>query len=326
MPVSTSLANNSDFIGNINTHMAANLFNKYIWLADVIYSAGQISREEIDRKWAQSTLNDRHESQIPRRTFATWRNEIEELFGLIIDCKRGRGTGLYYIANRDEIKNSTTQQWLLHTFAVTNLVNESRHIQDKILLENMPSDAMYLSPILDAIRTGRKLMMTYQKFGAETGHSFLAEPYCLKTFKQRWYVVCRPDDHPNEKRVYALDRIQNVELTDETYTIPEDFDGEVFFRNCYGIWRDENIPPQTIQIQVSEREAHFLRSLPLHHSQKEIRNSDGIVIFEYYIAPTFDFVQELRTYGSALKVLMPQSLANAMLQDHQKAIQQYAQS
>lgn len=304
--------------------MAANLFNKYIWLADVIYSAGQISREEIDRKWASCSLNENHEQQIPRRTFINWRNQIEELFGLIIDCHRGRGTGLYYIANRDDIRNSTTQQWLMHTFAVTNLVNESRTIQDKILLEKMPSDALYLSPILQAIRQGHKIRMTYRKFGVDEGHTFLAEPYCLKTFKQRWYVVCQPEDHPNERRVYALDRILSIEETDEEYTIPDDFDGEAFFMHCYGIWRDENIPAQHVVIRVRERDANFLRSLPLHHSQKELTSSDGFAVFEYFIAPTYDFIQELRTYGSSLQVVEPQTLADQICADLKKSLDNYA--
>ncbi len=303
--------------------MASNLFNKYIWLADVIYSAGQISKEEIDRKWSTCSLNDNHESEINKRTFLNWRNSIEELFGLIIDCKRGRGTGLYYIANSDEIKNSTTKQWLLNTFAVTNLVNESQNIKENILLESMPSDAMYLSPIIEAIRSGRKICMKYRKFGVEEGHTFLAKPYCVKTFKLRWYVVCCPEDHPDEKRVYALDRIQSIEMTDIPYTIPTDFCAEAFFHNYYGIWRDESVRTEKIVIRVSNRGANYLRSLPLHHSQKEIKTTKDSVYFEYYIAPTFDFIQELRTHGSSLQVIEPQSLADTMMNDYQLAIDNY---
>ena len=131
--------------------MAAKRFNQYIWLCDVIYSAGRITFPEIANKWLNSSVNDRHEP-LARRTFARWRDEIEDTFNLIIDCDRTSNT--YYIANADDITNSTTQRWLLNTFAVTNLVAESRKFQDRILLEEMPSDARFLTTIMEAIRDG----------------------------------------------------------------------------------------------------------------------------------------------------------------------------
>lgn len=302
--------------------MAPSLFNRYIWLTDIIYSAGQISKEDIDRKWSASALNDKHETRIARTTFQRLRNGIEEVFGLIIDCDRT--TNLYYIANRNDIRNSATQQWLLNTFAVTNMVQESRNIQDKILLERMPSDSMYLTPIMEAIRAGKRLQMTYKKFLAAEPHTFRFSPYCLKTFKQRWYVAGVSEEHPDEVRVYGLDRVQNISLTDEAYDIPKSFDAEAFFYNYYGIWHDESIPPETVRIRVTRAGANYLRSLPLHHSQKELTGApDGFVDFEYYIVPTFDFVQELRTHGPDLKVLTPAHLAERMKKEYRMASEQY---
>lgn len=292
--------------------MISDLLNRYIWLTDTIYSAGEISLAEINRKWERCTLNDAHDP-LPRRTFCRWKDEIEMLFGLVIDYIPASKS--YRIANRDDIKNSATQQWMLQTFAVTNLVHAGKSIQDRILLENMPSDAMYLSPIMEAIRTGKKLRMTYKKFLAAEPHTFVLEPFCLKAFKQRWYVAGRPDEHPDEIRVYGLDRVQNLDLTEEDYTIPEDFDAQVFFHNYYGIWHDVNTPAENIIIRVTTAGANYLRSLPLHHSQKEIETTPDYACFQYYIAPTFDFIQELRTHGQNLKVLVPQWLADRMKAD-----------
>lgn len=303
--------------------MAANLFNKYIWLADVIYAAGQISKEEIDRKWANCSLNENHDATIPRRTFLTWRQQIEELFGLIIDVHRGRGTGIYYIANRDDIKNSATQQWLLNTFAVTNLVNESRTMQNRILLESMPSDALFLSPLIEAMRAGHKMRLTYRKFRLEQDEApVLTAPYCIKSFKQRWYMLGYTDG--KGLRVYALDRIQRLEQTEETFVYPPDFDAEGYFYHCYGIWHEDSLPAELVRIEVSAYEAKFLRSLPLHHSQKEEPSENPeMVVFSYWISPTFDFVQELMTFGSRLRVLAPKSLADQLQAEYTAAANLY---
>lgn len=295
---------------------ASSLYSKYIWLVDTIYSAGHITRDEIDRRWAVSPVNDEHETSIPETTFYRWRNEVEMLFGLIIDCDRRTRT--FFIANADAANK--TPRWLLNTFALTSLVGQSRQMQDRILLEDMPSGSRYLTPVIESIRDGKTLHVTYQRFDSERAHTFEFEPYCLKTFKLRWYMVGRSSDHPTEVRVYALDRVSRLVMTNHTYTIPADFDAQAFFRDYYGVWTG-GAKPEKVVIRVTERGADFLRSLPLHHSQQEMLTvhesasgrNDGYVVFRYFLAPTFDFIQELRTHGADLQVLAPEWLADDFL-------------
>lgn len=301
--------------------MSPNLFNKYIWLVDTIYSAGSISKDEIDRRWSHSSLNEYHESQIPRTTFQRWRAGVEEVFGLIIDVNLKDYS--YYIVNSEDLRSNATTQWLLHTFAVTNMVHEGQDIQDKILLESMPSDGMFLTPIMESIRLSHKIQMTYQKFLAAEPHTFGFSPLCLKTFKQRWYVAGISDEHPGEVRVYGLDRVQKVENTTETYVYPKDFDASAFFHNYYGIWHDEETAVEEVIVRVTARGANYLRSLPLHHSQTEIETTADYAVFRYVIAPTFDFIQELRTHGASLRVLAPQSLADRMAKEAQDIVELY---
>lgn len=315
--------------------MVANLFNRYLWLAQVIYSAGRITREEIDRKWAKSSLNDNHESTIPERTFHRWRIGVEELLHVNIECNRSTCT--YYIANYEDIEKDKVQRWILNTFAVTNTVTENRQLSDRILVEDMPSDARFLSTIMEAMRENRLIRMTYQRFDASEPHSFEVEPYCLKAFKQRWYMVGRAEDHPDQLRVYALDRVHEViKVMDKKFTIDPKFNAKQYFRNYFGVWTDERVKPQQVVIKVSSRDANYIRSLPLHHSQQEklkIADSfdengknlqDGYSIFEYNIAPTFDFIQELRTHGNQLQVLAPQSLAKEMRQNAEDIVNMYS--
>lgn len=291
--------------------MAANakLFNRYIWLTELIYSAGRITREDINRRWAMSSLNEEQSSSIPERTFHRWKNGIEDLFHIVIACDKPTNT--YFIENRQELAVNKTMQWLLHTFAVTNLINQSGQMRERILLETMPSDALFLTPILEAMRLQHALHVTYKKFGDDQPHSFTMQPYCVKAFKQRWYMVGCSSDHPNTIRVYALDRIQSMTVSDIPYQIPGDFDGKAYFKHFYGVWTGEE-KPEKIVIQVAARDADYLRSLPLHPSQREIESNADYAVFEYYLAATFDFRQELLTYGSHLVVREPLWLANTL--------------
>ena len=266
---------------------------------------------DIDSRWAKSSLNEYHESRIPERTFHRWRQEIEEIFHLNIECHKATNT--YYIANATDMRHNKTHQWLLNTFAVTNLVNESQDIQDRILLEDMPSDARFLTPIMDAMRNKRVLQVTYKRFDAQEAHSFEMQPYCVKAFKLRWYMVGLSSDHPNEVRVYALDRIQDMQMMDKPYEIPEDFDAQAYFYHYYGVWTGAE-KPERVLIEVKAAGANYIRSLPLHHSQKEIERTYEYSVFEYFIAPTFDFIQELRTHGDNLRVLQPTWLADKFRQ------------
>lgn len=72
------------------------LFRCYIWLTETIYSAGYITCQEIDDKWARNTtLNHHNESHIPERTFHNWKNAIQDLFQIIIACDRSRARGYH---------------------------------------------------------------------------------------------------------------------------------------------------------------------------------------------------------------------------------------
>lgn len=50
---------------NEKTDTATTLFDRYIRLVETIYSSGGIFLEEINRRWARSQYNDKHEDKIP---------------------------------------------------------------------------------------------------------------------------------------------------------------------------------------------------------------------------------------------------------------------
>ena len=288
--------------------MSKNLINKYVWLVETLYRAKKISLKEINRKWTQTELSEGEE--IPRRTFNNWKNAVEEMFGLEIMCDK-HDDDRYYIESREVLEEGGFQRWLLNTMSINNTLLENKALSDRILLENIPSGQGFLTIIMEAMKKSKLLEITYKGYWSEHEHTFPVAPYCVKLFRQRWYLV---GNSVNEDiiRIYALDRVLEANLSDKVFKYPKQFDPENYFKHCFGIIHDEDCPLETVKLKVSHDQANYLRSLPLHPSQKELVHTGEYSVFSVEVRPTFDFQQELLWNGDALEVLEPLWLRKEM--------------
>jgi len=222
------------------------LFKEYIWLVNTIYQAGKISFAEINEKWLRTEMSGGVE--IARTTFNRHKDAIEDIFGIIIDCDKKDGFK-YYIANKSVLREDTIQNWMLSSMTVHTAVQEGVSLQKRILLEEIPSGYKYLQPILEAMKSNHCISFTYQKYNdAEIKGYPVAEPYCLKLYKQRWYLRTKIDQ---QFRTFSLDRIKSLDISAETFQLDKDFDAEAHFYDYYGVYRDEKLKPQRIIIRVS---------------------------------------------------------------------------
>ena len=281
--------------------MAKNTVNKYVWLAETIHKAKKISFEEINRRWMDNDMSEGGALSI--RTFHKWRIAIEEMFGLIIENEQG-GQYRYYIQNADELRSGSMRSWLFNTLTVSNLMMESASIKDKILFEEIPDGQQFLPVILEALKKNTVLEMTYQSFWRDEANTFTVEPYCLKAFKQRWYLVAR-SPYLDKVMIYALDRVHELEPTALHFDYPEDFKAEEYFEDCFGIIADQSYDVETVKLKVAAGQANYLRTLTLHQTQKEIERDDEYSIFTVRLRPTFDFQQEILSMGCDIEVLSP---------------------
>ncbi len=284
--------------------MYKSLLNRYIWLIDTILQAKKITFKEINEKWKRSQLNITGES-LPTRTFHNHRSQIEKLFDVNIECKSNQ----YYIENEEDITTNKVRNWLLNTFTVNNMLKERKNLMHRILLEDIPSGREHLNLLMDAMQTNKILKINYQSFFKDNITSFYFAPYCLKLFKQRWYIVGLHKEH-NEIRIYSLDRIKELVITNTIFNYPDDFAPEEYFKYSSGIFADHSIKMQKVSIKAYGVKRKYLQALPLHHSQKEIKNTDNYSIFEYKVRPTYDFRQTLLSHGVEIEVVSPESFRN----------------
>ncbi|NCD07381.1 MAG: WYL domain-containing protein [Spirochaetia bacterium] len=281
----------------------SSLFNRYVWLVDLIYRKSDITFEEINEHWQLSSLNYEQEDY-PLRTFHNHRKAIEQMFDINIECNKCNGYK-YYIENSEDIEKGGVRTWLLNTFAVNNLINESHKIRHRILFEKIPLGQEYLNTIIEAMRDNFTLKITYQAFWQDNPATFDVNPYFIKVFKQRWYLLAY-NPYSAKLQTYSLDRLKRVEITESTFDLPKDVDFESFFDESFGIISGEDIPTEIVRIKVLKRQDAYIKSLPLHSSQKVITSNDYYTIFEYYIKPTYDFRQELLSHGAQVEVLKPE--------------------
>lgn len=295
------------------------LFQQYIWLVNTIHRAHKITLEEINRKWITTDMSEG--LPMVRSTFNRHKDAIQDMFGIYIECDKKDGFR-YYIGNEEVLEEDSIQNWILSTMSVSNVLSESKAVHDRILLESIPSSGEHLKNFIEAMKQNVRVRIKYQRYGAEFPTEMIVEPYCVKLFNRRWYGLVKYMDRTN-CFMLSFDRIQELSLTEDKFVMMDDFDAASWFRECYGIVRDNNVELETIRIRALDKEVYYLRDLPLHPSQKEITTTEHWSDFEIKIRPTADFFAPLMSRGFLIKVMEPQWLADEIRNQHLAAADLY---
>lgn len=282
--------------------MAKNFFKRYIWLVDLINRRKYVSFKEINEAWMRSPLNETGDP-LSERTFFNHKDAIAGMFGIEILNDRSLG---FYIG-RSDVGSDETSDWMLHTLCLNNVLHENADMKDRILMEKVPSSERFLTDIISAMRDFRVIRLCYQSFRHPEPFCFNVRPYCVKYFKQRWYLL---GDSDLGLRIYSLDRFVDMEELEEHFEIPKGFDAEEYFGNYFGVIIGEE--PEDVKIRVVPDQVKYFRTLPMHGSQRETVQEDGSSVFSYHIAPTFDFVQEILSHGTDVEVLEPAELRESI--------------
>ena len=289
------------------------MISKYVWVIETIYRRRKISFKELNERWLRDTDISRG-INLPKRTFDHWKDVIWDMFGIII-ANENCGEYRYFIENEEDISKNGLRSWLYNTFCVSNALANSQSIKDRILLEYVPSGQDYLQPIIEAMKENRVLNMTYHSYWKDEENNFDVQPYCVKLFRQRWYIVALSTySYYNMQgpRIYSLDRIKYLHIKEESFDMPKDWDAKLYFDGCFGIIADQRIEKQPVRLKVSAGQANYIRDLKMHESQEETERNEEYSIFSYYLRPVFDFQQELLWNGEDVEVLEPLWLRKEM--------------
>jgi predicted DNA-binding transcriptional regulator YafY len=254
-----------------------------------------------------------------KRTLQRDIKEIRNVFGIdIMYSKSNKG----YHISQNETENMNFQR-MIEAFDMFNSLNLAQDLTPFIHLEKRrPQGTENLYGLLHAIKNKLKIKFTYEKFLEEEVSQRLVEPYALKEFKNRWYVLAK-DSKDNYIKSFALDRLTNLEITAQNYIYPDNYSVEQSYRYCFGIINPNGSDPQDIIISFNPFQGKYVKTLPFHETQEIIVDNDQEIRIKLKLCLTYDLVMELLSFGNNLKVIQPQKLSDEIKELHKKAYNQY---
>ena len=298
--------------------MVTELLKKYIWLVQTFLRAGEtgLALNEICHKW-----ENRFDSPYSRRTFNNHREAVEEVFGIRIDCNRS--TNRYFIGYSEDIADENAETaWLINTFTVNNMLSMGKErLSGRISVEDIPSGHRHLTSIMEAMTENHEISISYQKYTSRESSSYTLRPYALKEFAKRWYIVAYCIER-GALRVYGLDRIIHLEISDKSFRMPGNFDVDELFSTSFGIYIPEE-KGRTITFRATPTDARFLRDLPIHASQQETASDADSVTFSIFVCPNKALIMEFCKYGSGIEILSPADIREKVAEEHRKAVEKY---
>lgn len=278
------------------------------------------SFEEIQKYLVEQSINDEENYEISIRTF---QREIKEIASTHnIEIKYFRSENVYKIINDG---NEERNERLMESFEIIDALKISSNLSNHLILEKRkPLGTNNMNYLIHAIKNRNEIRFFYSKYWTEelVDTQRKVQPLALKEARYRWYLVAK-DLKDNRIKTYGLDRITNLEITNLKFIFPENYNPEEAFRHSFGIINEDNKEPQKIVLSFSFEQGKYIKSLPLHHSQKELTNDEKEYRIELLLHPTYDFVMELLSIGAEVKVLEPESLKNEMIKKLEATLNRY---
>ena len=202
--------------------------------------------------------------------------------------------------------------------------NKQNYHDDIVHFESQPTVGgnEFLAPILSAIKERKTIQFNYQSFRSETGSVRRLQPYLLKEYRNRWYLIGK-SELKEEIRTFALDRMEELIKLENPFTIDSNFSAEVFFQYSIGITTYDGQPEKVI-IEAEKVLSKYLLSQPLHHTQKLTAVENGKHTFSYLLLPSYELKMLLLGFGKDLKVISPNSLVKDIQSEAKGILSLYA--
>ncbi len=298
------------------------LIRRYVWLIDTIRHAGCITLEEINRKWLKNTtLRLPEENEIPERTFHRHRQAIADIFEIDILCDRYNGN-TYYIDNDEILDQPSFTSWLFNGLAIDNQMMGNRDVTDRIMFEETPGGSEYLSPIIEALTKRCLLKVEYRRFNFRDIRERIVEPYGLKQSGRRWYLVGKIRGF-DILTVFALDRIESLQLLDENFDYDPKIDVHKYFEDVIGVNVDDDYDCEPVTVRIFGPQRAYIEALPLHKSQRLISRNKDYSDYEFNLRAEYEFQRELLRLGPDAEVLSPQWLKKELQEQAHAILKRY---
>lgn len=308
--------------------LTPNDFRRLAWMVGAFVHAGKLSLSEMNSRWQRASINVNGEA-ICTNTFKNWRKLLESEFGIWMDYD-ARDNYRYFIVNPEVLDEKNMAMVMLRTMilevAMLSVVDGGR-----MLTTQMAPGAEHAAVIADCIDQKKVLQFTYRRFEVEGKRSIAKvhqiEPWCMKFFRDRLYVMGLDVSDECKVKRFSLDRMQHPRQMASNFMMAPDEELIYAFKNVVGVTMSA-IKPCRVRVRAFGKLPSYLRTRPIHCSQREEAHGEDYAEFGYWVSPTIDFQQELLAEMKEILVLEPQWLASEMeknaedyiCRSHEKAI------
>lgn len=285
------------------------------------------SEHGLSRQDLLDELNDKG-VKISRQGLVNAIKLIKDETDIVIESRHmGQNIHRYFI-NHDTIEKDDNLRFvsiLASNMMQADFLKKFRKLGMKVQPSVISAGNEFLDDIGTALEKNLKLKVRYCKFEGEA-YDAIIHPYCIKASLGRWYLFAYKENsnHPEAiVQTFSLDRFLSIRLTKDRFFPNSSVDLERHFYNSFGAYIDlDNYPVRQLLVACTQKVANYLRSLPLHHSQRELPADEvteymtvaaaakamdetnvRLCFFTFYISPTPDFMSELRRWGDECKVI-----------------------
>ena len=243
--------------------------------------------------------------------------DIAEMFDVEIKNYRGYG---YYVDERSEETDIRYQELLMNFDLLTSMNQSSQSVGFILPEHHRPKGSDSIPILISAIKEQRFVEFDY--ILVRKGNKLISKsvkPHFLKESLGLWYLLAL-DEHDTLK-AYGIDRIQNINVADKTFKRDETINPDELFKHSYGIWDAPSMPVEEIELSYSPLDGKFIKTTPLHSSQKILIDNDIEFRISLRLRITNDFVMALLSRSASITVIKPPSLRTRIREIYKEAIE-----
>jgi predicted DNA-binding transcriptional regulator YafY len=192
---------------------------------------------------------------------------------------------------------------------LTSYLKDGSTISEVIEFEdyNTFKGLQFIREIANCIQNRSEIRLEYKRFDSEMVKNYLFQPYLLREYMNRWYVIGHLSAS-DEIRTFGLDRIVAMKDSGVKFNKSRKNDVVAMFQNVIGINACEGNLPIEIELSCNSYMGNLLKTLPLHSTQRLIAESENEIIFSYKLVVNLELKQRLMLMATQAKVCKPLSL------------------
>lgn len=304
--------------------------DKLGWLVMFLMSKPHgVTFHEIQEQWRKNLPDEKRNKELQYRTFHNWCRYLEEGGQFYIETNKKDNT--YHLRKQEYAEDSNIKiniiNYSLVDYEKIRRAMDNQMIHDRVVNEPQIESEENLDLISTAMRDNKVLRICYEKFGDDEGYELEVHPYALRLCQRRWYLLAWC---PARKgmRTYAIDRLPCCTIVNKKFKIKKDFDAAEYFKYCVGVFTgitEEEKTPAYVVLKTTKRQAEYLHTLPLHHSQTVIAEESEHTVFSYQLLPTDELASRILAMGDQVEVVAPKILREKMKQKLMNIQQMYGE-